>query len=204
MGKICYIMGKSSSGKDTIFKTLRELLPEYRTIVLYTTRPIRTGETNGVEYFFVGGEELQRLTEEGRVIELRSYDTKLGVWKYFTVDDDQIDLKHHDYLVIGTLQSYECLKEYFGEDCMTPVYIEVDDGERLQRALDRERRQEQPQYAEMCRRFLADSVDFSEENIEKAGIKKRFVNRDLDTCIEEILGYLGLRDDNRKEAADLE
>ena len=190
MGKIYYIMGKSSSGKDTIYKRLREMLPEYRTIVLYTTRPIRTGEQHGVEYFFVGEEELQKLTEEGRVIELRAYDTKLGVWKYFTVDDDQIDLENHHYLVIGTLQSYECLKNYFGEDVIQPIYIEVDDGERLQRALDRERSQDTPQYAEMCRRFLADSTDFSEENVAKAGIGKRFNNQNLEQCIQEILGYL--------------
>lgn len=47
MGKICYIMGKSSSGKDTIFKKLKEILPQFRTIILYTTRPIRAGETDG-------------------------------------------------------------------------------------------------------------------------------------------------------------
>ena len=52
MSKICYIMGKSSSGKDTIFKRLKERRPEFRTITLYTTRPIREGETDGVEYHF--------------------------------------------------------------------------------------------------------------------------------------------------------
>lgn len=60
------------------------------------------------------------------------------------------------------------------------MYVEVDDGLRLQRALDRERAQDQPKYAEMCRRFLADEEDFSEENLERAGITKRFQNTDLD------------------------
>ncbi|MDO4206302.1 MAG: guanylate kinase, partial [Lachnospiraceae bacterium] len=63
---------------------------------------------------------------------------------------------------------------------------ELDDGLRLERALNRERQQKVPGYAEMCRRFLADSEDFSEENLQKAGIKKRFENTDLDTCIEAI------------------
>lgn len=45
---------------------------------------------------------------------------------------------------------------------------------RLARALDRERSQIKPNYDEMCRRFLADSADFSEENLEKAGIKSVF------------------------------
>ena len=39
----------------------------------------------------------------------------------------------------------------------------------------------------MCRRFLADSVDFSEENIKKAGIEKRFYNNgSIEECIEQI------------------
>lgn len=191
MGKICYIMGKSSSGKDTVFKKLRESLKDYRTIVMYTTRPIRSGELNGEEYFFVGEEELQKLTQEGRVIELRAYHTQCGIWKYFTVDDGQIDLERYNYLVIGTLKSYECLKEYFGPEALIPVYIEVDDGERLQRALDRERSQDVPRYAEMCRRFLADCEDFSEENVRKAGIGKRFENKEIEQCTQEILRYLG-------------
>ena len=191
MGKICYIMGKSSSGKDTVFKKLRESLKDYRTIVMYTTRPIRSGELNGEEYFFVGEEELQKLTQEGRVIELRAYHTHCGIWKYFTVDDGQIDLERYNYLVIGTLKSYECLKEYFGPEALIPVYIEVDDGERLQRALDRERSQDVPRYAEMCRRFLADCEDFSEENVRKAGIGKRFENKEIEQCTQEILRYLG-------------
>ena len=73
---------------------------------------------------------------------------------------------------------------------MVPLYIEVEDGERLQRALDRERAQEEPRYAELCRRFLADSEDFSEEKIQEAGIQKRFYNRDLKECIKEINSYI--------------
>ena len=46
MGKIYYVMGKSSSGKDTIYKKLMEAHPRFRTIVPYTTRPIREGEWN--------------------------------------------------------------------------------------------------------------------------------------------------------------
>ena len=52
MGKIFYLMGKSASGKDTIYKKVKEQLPELKTIVIYTTRPIREGEQDGVEYFF--------------------------------------------------------------------------------------------------------------------------------------------------------
>ncbi len=190
MGKIFYIMGKSSSGKDTIYKKLSERMPELQRIVPYTTRPIRDGEQEGVEYHFVGEDRLREMQEAGRVIEVRAYNTKCGVWTYFTADDGQIDLEKKDYLVIGTLESFQALKKYFGEEKIVPIYIEVDDGVRLSRALEREQREKEPRYEEMCRRFLADSADFSEENLRRAGIRKRFVNMELERCLEEIGAYI--------------
>lgn len=192
MGKIFYIMGKSSSGKDTIFKKIQEYLPELRTIVLYTTRPIREGERDGVEYFFVEEARLEAFKREGKIIELRSYDTVHGIWNYFTVDDGQIDLQHENYLVIGTLESYEKMRAYFGMDALVPIYVEVEDGERLWRALLRERQQTKPKYAELCRRFLADTEDFSEEKIKALGITERFQNDDMEKCIKEII--LGIQE----------
>ena len=190
MGKIFYIMGKSSSGKDTIYKKLSERMPALQRSVPYTTRPIRDGEQEGVEYHFVGEDRLREMQEAGRVIEVRAYNTKCGVWTYFTADDGQIDLEKKDYLVIGTLESFQALKKYFGEEKIVPIYIEVDDGVRLSRALEREQREKEPRYEEMCRRFLADSADFSEENLRRAGIWKRFVNMELERCLEEIGAYI--------------
>ena len=191
MGKIVYLMGKSSSGKDTIFKELmKKGTMDLRTIVPYTTRPIRSGEQNGVEYFFTDEAGFQSWKEQGRVIEDRAYNTVYGIWRYFTVDDGQIDLASGDYLMIGTLEAYEKMTAYFGAEAILPVYIELDDGVRLQRALDREMRQENPKYEEMCRRYLADSEDFSEEKLEAAGIRRRFENTDLTKCLQNITEYL--------------
>ena len=82
MGKIYYMMGKSSSGKDTIYKDIRKDLPELKTLTLYTTRPMREGEKDGVEYYFVTDEILEKYREEGKIIELRTYQTVYGDWKY--------------------------------------------------------------------------------------------------------------------------
>ena len=98
----------------------------------------------------------------------------------------RIDLSAGDYLIIGTLESYENMKKYFGEEALYPVYIQVEDGERLKRAIHREEQQKVPKYAEMCRRFLADTEDFSEENLMRAGIGVRFENKELENCIKEI------------------
>ncbi|KAI4441425.1 guanylate kinase [Schaedlerella arabinosiphila] len=190
MGKIYYIMGKSASGKDSIFKEVKKRMPELKDIVLYTTRPIRENETEGVEYHFVDEEFLRGMQEKKRVIELRSYNTRCGIWKYFTADDGQIDPEKFDYLTIGTLESYAAMKTYFGEEQVVPLYVEVEDGLRLARAVERERSQADPKYAEMCRRFLADSEDFSEENLEKAGIKKRFENVEFGECVDKICRYI--------------
>ena len=135
MGKIFYIMGKSASGKDTIYKELIEKMPKFHSIVPYTTRPMREGEKDGVEYFFVDQERFDEMMDEEKIIEFRSYNTKCGIWTYFTAEDGQIELWQYDYLVIGTIESYCALKEYFGDDVMVPLYIEVEDGLRLSRAL---------------------------------------------------------------------
>lgn len=186
MGKIYFMMGKSSSGKDTLFKEISERFPKLCKVIPYTTRPIRSGELNGREYFFVDEEKLRELEAEGKVIELRSYDTVHGIWNYFTADDGQIRLEDKDYLMIGTLESYEKIRDYFGAEALVPIYIEVEDGERLMRALLRERQQAEPKYKEMCRRFLADCEDFSEERLERLKIDKKFYNIDKVQCLEEI------------------
>lgn len=191
MGKIFYIMGKSSSGKDTIFRKLQEdETLNLKTIVLYTTRPIRAGETDGETYHFVTEEQLKKIQKEGRVIEIRTYNTVHGLWKYFTVHDFQINLEEENYLIIGTLESYIKTREYFGEEYLVPIYIEVEDGIRLSRALKRERIQETPKYTEMCRRFLADTEDFAEEKILAAGIERRFQNLNFRVCLKEIVSYI--------------
>lgn len=192
MGKIFCIMGKSSSGKDTIYKRVLET-PELslKHIIPYTTRPARSGEKNGVEYYFSDEQQLEQLLAEHKVIELRAYHTVYGIWKYFTVDDGQIRLDRQNYLMITTLEAYEKLLAYFGRDAVVPLYIEVEDGIRLERALRREQREAEPHYAEMCRRFLADEQDFSEEKLHHAGIGRRFRNDDLEVTCQAVSAYIG-------------
>mgnify|MGYP002679483440 FL=1 len=189
MAEIAFIMGKSASGKDKIYKALcedEEL--NLNTITMYTTRPMRSGETDGVEYHFVDDAVADELKDAGKIIEMRCYDTVYGMWKYFTVDDGQVNLNSGDrYIVIGTLEAYNAFCRYYGNEHIMPIYIEVDDGIRLERALKRERKQEIPRYEEMCRRFLADAKDFSEENITNCHITKRFFNNtELEECINEV------------------
>lgn len=188
MGRIYYLLGKSATGKDTLYKEILKRRPKLRTVTMYTTRPIREGETDGVEYFFTDREELERQLASGKVIESRTYQTIAGSWTYYTVDDGQFDVADDEScLMIGTLESYEKMCAYFEAGKMVPVYIEVPDGIRLLRAVKREENQKRPNYREVCRRYLADEKDFSEENLERLGITKRYQNTDMEMCLEEIL-----------------
>lgn len=180
------LMGKSASGKDTVYGyimshrkelSLENVLP----VVMYTTRPIRSNEINGRDYHFVSDAFLQE--QENSIIEKRTYPTMHGEWTYAILDDDTTDLSLHDYLVIETPEGTNSLVNRYGE-AVVPIMLAVDDGERLQRALDRERTQEFPRYAEMCRRFLSDEQDFE-------GILCRTIaNRDFFTSVAEIADYI--------------
>ena len=184
MGKIFVLIGKSASGKDTAYMRLMEDASLHlHPYVIHTTRPMREGETDGVEYHFSNEQELENYRKEGKIIEERVYHTVYGDWYYFTVADENTDLQKHDYLYIGTLESYLQMRDYFGADTVVPLYLEVEDGLRLERALGRERQREHPGYEEMCRRFLGDAEDFSEDKIRAAGIERRFDNTDADSCL---------------------
>ena len=192
MARLFYMIGKSSTGKDTIY---REVISrsdlDLNPLVMYTTRPIRKGETDGKEYHFVDENVLKELEKEGRVIEKRAYHTIHGIWTYFTVDDEHADLNRKDYLAIGTLESYAQIRNYYGEKLVVPVYIQVEDGLRLERALKREKQQPVPKYEELCRRFLADQADYAEEKLAEAGIDRRFSNdKDIMSCVEEVAAFI--------------
>ena len=160
-----------------------------------------------MEYFFTDEKKLKELEDADQVIELRAYHTIHGVWKYFTVNDGQIDLAQRNYLMIATLEAYMKIRDYFGASLAVPVYIEVEDGLRLQRALDRERQQKEPKYKELCRRpfedcctiFVAkhpvtkpnvDVIRRSEEKLAEAGIEQRFLNINLERTRREIADYI--------------
>ncbi len=190
MKHLFYLMGKSASGKDTLYEALLEdpalgLKP----LIPWTTRPIRAKEADGVDYHFTDEAGLRELVRQGCVIEQRTYQTEHGPWTYFTVDNQ--DSRTGDRLGIGTLESFRKIRDYYPPGYVVPLYIEVEDGLRLERALKRERKPGNHRYEEMCRRFLADQKDFSMENLQAAGIERRFRNdEDRLQCVSELTEYI--------------
>lgn len=171
---------------------------------MYTTRPMRDGEQNGVDYYYISNEEMEKYIKgemENELLEYRTYQTQHGPWTYATIKDKQFE-DDSDILMTGTLESYTQIKNRIANNptiSLEPIYIEVPDDIRLERAIKREKEQKEPKYAELCRRFLADTKDFSEQNLAKAGITKRFQNNDLYECVKEITEYLGYLKTEEKE-----
>lgn len=187
MGKLFCIMGKSASGKDTVFRRLtQDERLSLKKVVPYTTRPSRNGEVNGQDYYFVSDDAYNQMWDDQKIIESRTYQTVNGPWHYFTANDGQVDLSESSFIIIGTLEAYVKICDYYGKDNVIGIYIEVEDGLRLERALAREKLQTHPNYAELCRRFLADCSDFSEEKLKEAGIVKKYENIDADLCYRQI------------------
>ncbi|MBR5666375.1 MAG: guanylate kinase [Lachnospiraceae bacterium] len=197
MAKLFLIMGKSASGKDTLYKDIVVRFGDgLGTVVPYTTRPIREGEQEGVEYHFITESKMHELDDAGKVIEKRCYQTVYGPWYYLTADDGQIDLSRRSSILIVTPAAYGKLRDYFGAENVVPLYVETEDGLRLARALKRERAQKHPKYEEMCRRFLADAEDFSEEKLCELGIGRRFTNDQYDRVLNELCDVI------KKESGD--
>ena len=116
----------------------------------------------------------------------------MGEWYYFTADDGEIRLDEGDYILINTLYGFTKIRDYYGKDKVYPIYMEISDKERMHRAVRREDKEKNPNYAELCRRFLADNEDFSEENLKRAGVSEefRFINDDFDECAEKIKNFI--------------
>ena len=181
---IYYLMGKSASGKDTLYLKIMAKCPFLKKINMYTTRPKRETEIDGREYNFIDEDFL--LKNKDKIIEKRVYNTVFGPWTYATLDLGDINI-NDNYLMIGTLESYKKMKEYFGDKNIMPLYIEVPYETRLKRAINRDKAEQRSLIEEINRRLAQDEIDFSENNILDANIKKRYNNQDSDICAKEII-----------------
>ena len=155
---IIALMGKAGSGKDTIMKALLKQ-PAFQNavpIISCTTRPKREYEKDGIDYHFLTKEQFTDKILSGDMLEA----TVFNDWCYGTslenLSKDKINIGVFNPEGAGLLRDRDNIK-------LTLIYVEARDKDRLLRQLNREN---DPNVHEIIRRYSADEMDFSEEEIE--------------------------------------
>ena len=172
------LCGKSGSGKDTIASEILKNYPEEAMrMVSHTSRPMRDGERNGREYFFISREKFLEGVHNNRFVEYRSYNTlvngKPDEWFYGTSKFEKTG-DHGLVVAIKDLEGAKVLKNYceeIGEPCEC-ILVEVPDNVRRERAVLRGSFDQ----VEWDRRLAADEIDFSEEK--KAAVVDKVILND--------------------------
>ena len=139
--KIFALLGYMGVGKDTILKQVLKDMDDVKPIISTTTRPMRKGETEGVEYYFIDDTEFFRRGTD--FVEQRVYHTKVkengvekdATWRYGI---ERAELEKDDYLiVIVDSVGYKELKNYVGNNKIVPIFISAPQEELKARALAR-------------------------------------------------------------------
>lgn len=162
--KILVLIGKSGAGKDTIVNWMAENLPEYHfnKIIMTTTRPQRDYEKNHVHYHFTTDQIFYSKFGNDQIVGA----SKFNDWSY-GIDVSMLK-KNQINIGASNLTMLELLKQDPRFDVL-PVYVYADSKTRLMRSLTREKN---PNYSEICRRYLADEADFFEYEDSKGNLKQ--------------------------------
>jgi len=196
VGTLFCLLGKSGVGKDTLFSNILNdpvLGNALSPVVPYTTRPKREDETCGVHYHFVTESYMDELERRGKIIEKRQYNTVHGIWHYFTADF-KLPLQR-DYIIITTPHGSKKLAAKIGAQSMVIIQLQADDKTRLERAVLRENEQSKPNYAEVCRRYLADEQDFADTDFSGFTVFEVDAGQDPEdilSAVKKIFDRLGL------------
>lgn len=131
---VIVLVGESGCGKSSLAKRLSELKPSFSKVVTYTTRPMRTGETDGIDYHFIDNDTFDDLKQKGFFFEYAQY----REWQYGTAANFN---KDEDKIIILTPAGARALRRYAAQhnllDFIRVVYLNVDRRSRLVNILKR-------------------------------------------------------------------
>lgn len=184
---IIILCGKSGCGKDALMKKM--VSEGCKPILSSTTRPIRDGERDGVEYNFVTREQFERMIDSDSLIEYRKYNTLMhgvpDVW-YYGVEKRELD-KCMVHVVILDVEGARSFIEYYGKKYCFVAYIHTDDDIREDRARKRGSFSEH----EWSRRLKDDSRVFSDDALRDVVDIKVSNNGELDECLRALRDQFG-------------
>lgn len=178
---IVVLLGKTSSGKDTVCNQL--IQKGYKKLVTYTTRPMRPDEVQDKTYHFISKEEFETLISKGFFAEHTSYDAKEGTWLYGSAYDDYEN--ESDLIVILNPSGYEQILKNLNKEDITSFYIYSNIKTIKNRLKKRGDKKEEAE-----RRIEADLIDFKglEDKVDHI-----VYNNDRNTIpevVDKILAYL--------------
>lgn len=145
---VIIITGLLLSGKTTLAKQLRSW--GYKPVLEYTTRPMREGEQNGVDYLFTDDAQFEKIRAAGEFAETLDVNTIYGLWKYGARKED---LKDNHVLVCGPTQVQQIIES--GVPVLS-VLLDIDREEAIRRAAARG-----DDIAEFNRRFDTDKPEIN-------------------------------------------
>lgn len=183
--KLIALIGKSASGKDSIFKKALSA-GTMNGIIHCTTRPQRMYEKNGTDYYFLSNKDFLKELEKGNILVANTFNN----WHYGI----KRDAFSQDKVNIGvfSIKDLKALKEKMPNLNIFIVEIVADSRLRLMRSLQRSGALNEEEMAEICRRYFADETDFKEENLKSLGQIKTIRNEaanDVDYAAGFLEGY---------------
>ncbi len=156
---ITLYIGRSGAGKDYLMR--QQVALGKTPIVSFTTRPIREGEVDGKDYYFVSRDEFQLLIKKDALTEYRTYETSVGgvkdTWYYGT----PLLMMTRDYVGVVTPEGAKTFIDRYGKDNVEIIYVIASPEVRKHRAIARGSFDK----TEWERRLVADQRDFAPDRI---------------------------------------
>ena len=190
---IFVIIAKSACGKDVLYHRLMKT-NLFKKIILYYTREMRPGEKNGETYFFLNDDEMGELLKSDKIIASEVYPVANSNGVTIALVDDEQFNGEGNFLAVMSWKFFKKMLTYFSkrEDVnIIPIYIDVSYKERMIRYMKREKEKANPNFEEVCRRFIVDEEDFPQNEIEAIIPKEnKFENYDLEEFFQKVLAFV--------------
>lgn len=175
-GELIIISGTTCAGKDTVVKELLSKNDNITKSTSYTSRPIRPGEIDGVNYYFVTSEEFEKKIENDDFLEY----AKVQYGSYYgTPKKEVIDILNSgkDVILVIDVQGAKIIKEKYPETLL--IFILA------------------PSMKEIKKRLLSRSTETKEQIIERFKLAYQEINEisnynyvvindDLNDCVNKV------------------